>query len=372
MKKMKESKEQFIHCPEYRVVRYERGQSQHDGLYVDGFSICGIFCFQSKKGDRLSLIHANRFTGIETLLEEAKWVGECALCTLYSKMKTTLHSVTGKRFIIGVDCIPELQEKSKCQFKVETVDDKIIALLFKSDLTVVLLNSIEHHLSILYHPRLSQLDCIYKLNESFAYGKMLELKQETLVFNGTAWQKPQAHDLTLHPVATQILGNLGVNREYGFWLVLTKIREFAQSWLKAQVSLYAQDINFAVLATNPNAVIALTPFVQQYLLSNDSKLQFVTNVKAELNNLRDMLEQDDYKLRDAVNSAVNSADPAYEVSAVFAKANYQSEFRSSLYGIIMGFNGYYFHYQRAQLGTWQIEAEVETAPHSEKGLGINH
>lgn len=334
-------------------------KSRHHGLCADGISICGIFCFQSKEGNRLSLVHANRFTRVETLLEEANWIGKGGRCTVYSKKKVTLHPVTTKKIVIGVDCIPELQEKSQCDYQVEDFGEKNIALLLRLDGAVELFDSIEHNLSIVYHPRLPQLECIYKINENLAYGKLLELKQEPLLFDGTAWQKLQQHDLTLHPAASQKLVELDVNRETGFWIVSSKIREYAQLWLQSKKTFFADDVNLIVLATQTGALIALTPVIQQYLYSNDAKQQFITNVSAELRNLRCMAEQDDYQLRDAIARALESEDPASAVSAVFEQFKHHSEYREALNGIIMGFNGYHFHYQRAQLGTWQVEPEFQ-------------
>ncbi len=370
MKKVKLSDDQFVHCPEFRVVRYERGKSQHHGLYVDGISICGVFCFQSKDGDRLSLIHANRFTRIETLLEEANWIEKGGRCMVYSKKKVTLHPVTAKKIIIGVDCIPELQEKSQCDYQVEDFGEKNIALLLRLDGTVELFDSIEHNLNIVYHPRLPQLECIYKINENLAYGKLLELKQETLVFDGTAWQKLQQHDLTLHPAAIQKIGELDVTRETDFWILSSKIREYAQGWIQTKRKFFADDINFIVLATQSGPVLELTAVVQQYLYSNDAKQQFIANVSSEFRILRDMVEQDDYRLRDALARALESEDPASAVSSVFKQFRHQSEYRETLNGIIMGFNGYHFHYQRSQLGTWQVEPEFEKIEMASKSMGI--
>jgi hypothetical protein len=95
MKKMKRLDEQYVHCPEFRVIRFERHKTPYAGLYADGMSICGILCFQSKDGDRQSLVHANRFTRIETLIDEANWIGEGGRCTVYTKNKKTLSPSTG-------------------------------------------------------------------------------------------------------------------------------------------------------------------------------------------------------------------------------------------------------------------------------------
>jgi hypothetical protein len=96
------------------------------------------------------------------------------------------------------------------------------------------------------------LESIYRLNEYFAYGKLLELKQEPLVFDGVSWLKLEKHDLALPALAV--------------------------------------------------------------------KKCFETN------------------------------------------KTIRSAYRDELYGIIMGFNGYYFQYQRAKLGSWDNKIEFEPRP----------
>ncbi len=251
---MKKSDERYVHCPEFRVVRLLQHKSPYSGLYTDGISICGILCFQSKDCTHQSLVHANRFTKIETLIEEANWIGEGGRCVVYTKNKKTLNPSTGEYFVIGVDFIAEMTEKSRCHFEVQELNQEVIALLLKSDGTVSLFNTIEHDLDIVYHPNFTQLECIYKLNENLAYKKLLELKQVALLFNGETWQTLREYDLKLHPVARGLLTMMDARSNEGFRTLLIKIKLFAQSWKESKNDIfYVDDTNLIVLATNHKA-----------------------------------------------------------------------------------------------------------------------
>jgi len=369
MKKMKKSDERYVHCPEFRVIRLEQHKSPYAGLYTEGISICGILCFQSKDGTRQSLVHANRFTQIETLIEEANWIGEGGRCIVYTKNKKSLNPLTGEAFIIGVDFISEMTEKSRCHFKVQELDQEVIALLQKSDGTVLFYKTIEHDLNIVYHPNFPQLECVYKLNENLAYGTLLELKQSALLFDGANWQTLKDHDLKLHPVAYKFLTLIDARPSDGFRSVLIKLRLFAEKFMKSKKNIFCiNDTNFIVLATKPQAAISLVPFMQQYLLANDAGCQFYTNVYVELQS-HQAETNSDHELQNLLRRALESSNPVIEVPAVFNKCQYTSDYRKTLHGIIMGFNGFLFHYQRAQLGKWiDVDTLEQTCTESSQPL----
>lgn len=348
---MNKKDEQYLHCPEFRVVRYQKGQSPYLGLYADGFSICSIFHFQSRDGSRQSFMHANRFTKIETVLKEAAWVGDGGRCVVYSKHKPTISPVTGKQMMVGIDFIDELQQKITCHFEIKRVEDQVNALLCKVDGEVIFFDSVDHGLNVAYHPNFSQLECFYKLNESFAYGALLALKQQPLVYDGLEWQSLFDHDFALHPVSRKLLELMDVKPEDHFRDIILKIQRFAQRCLAGKQTYYATDVCFIGLATRINCIMQVAPFVQLYTLGNDTEKQFVMNINSELDYAQAMFGIDE-ALCNALKRVLTEACPVDAVCKILKNGQEVTEFGRVPQEIAIAFKQHYFHYQRATLGAW--------------------
>jgi len=87
----------YLYCPEGRVVRYQLGVTQAGGSGTGELMTCFVLVFKSHDKQRISMLHANRFTTFDEIKAEMAWVGENADYTAYGNPNTSvLHPKTTK------------------------------------------------------------------------------------------------------------------------------------------------------------------------------------------------------------------------------------------------------------------------------------
>ncbi|MCD6048515.1 MAG: hypothetical protein K0S08_2162 [Gammaproteobacteria bacterium] len=204
----------FLNVPERRTCRYDSRYTSEEiiGLYTDAFSECNVIILfnQDKDGTRISMTHADRLVYPSQIAAEIQWIGEGFKAIVVAKNGESAAEI--RQQALG----PLLQKCSLQYCATET-----FAISF--DIQGTLNTYTRENLPLLAtHPQEWQFQSNFILNlllttyepvitgrrESlfkYAQPNYAELKNTSLLFDGTMWQPLAQHDVKLVPLAADFL-----------------------------------------------------------------------------------------------------------------------------------------------------------------------
>ncbi|MDQ2995210.1 MAG: hypothetical protein M3R00_09780 [Pseudomonadota bacterium] len=372
---MQANTENYIHCPEGRVVRFEVGKTPYQGLCTNDFSICAIFCYQSKDLQRLSLVHVSRVTNKALLQEEIRWIGEGGRCSVYSMLIKTRSLQTAEEILVGLEFLEDADIRNGCHYELKPMNKQVEWLMLKADGQGQLHTKLLDNIKVRYHPNYKQLHNCAKLNEHFSAG-LTVIKQTLVLFDGTSWQQLHSHDLVLCPYARDALHSLKISPNtpamviydalynYALLKMISVLPEFKGAKdIQAIFDELPEDIQIAI--NNPpremlDTCIFVSHFIQLHTLRNNGVSYFKRNVQYELECIAPPTTAEDRKLFKELRSALEKKDLVTRVCDLLKPLDRATPFRDDIVGLILGGSGYFEFFNRTLNGEWLDLSSLES------------
>lgn len=380
--------EKFLYCHEARVIRYELGKTPYRGICTSDFSLCPIFCYQSKDKRRMSLIHVSRQNVASLLLEEALWIGEGGRCTVYTRNRKTYDLKTRKEVVIGLPLIEDPKVKRSCQFEIKNMGNDVISLLLRSNGEVQMLTtelSATPNIMVVYHPCASQIEYCAKLNELLSSGELYNLRQQLLLYNGTEWQQLQSDDLVLHPKTREAIKALKVNWRNSLWEIHKTVREYLALMMVRDLKGFENTTNlFDVESKLPRELkqlidsptddmatlcVILSHTIQLFLLKNNGPLYFNINLLYELNGGARPETPEDFQLAEKLRAALTGKNPVVEVCNLLKDSGQGTFYKQDIIGLVLGKGGYLYWYNKTLRSRWIDLSPLEGVINQTQDLG---
>ena len=194
----------YINVPEARIARFKQGLTSAKGLYTEKFTCCVIIIIHNDGFQKISLIHASKFSDRSVIQQECKWVGRNKKIRVYLRANMSVFDPSSNKSVPNYKLLfPETEAyvRGKDSFRYKDITnawDELTeieptteAICVDVDRGILQLNKEKSCRELLFHPGETQIESNYDLWQIFGFGLWDKFMSnlQALIFNGETWVK---------------------------------------------------------------------------------------------------------------------------------------------------------------------------------------